>query len=139
MLLFKNSIITLDYNPAADILEVAYPDLHGFLLPEIKHSIDILMDNVRNYDVKRILLDSTKTVISVSEEESREVAMYLAAGVMKTRVQKLARLQSAKASVEATAQENIKHITDSQLLSFQLKNFTSRAEAVAWLSAREAQ
>lgn len=139
MLLFKNSIITLDYNPAADILEVAYPDLHGFLLPEIKHSIDILIDNVKNYDVKRILLDSTRTVISVSEEESREITVSLAAGFMKTRVQKLARLQSGMATVEATAQENIKHITDSQLLSFQLKNFTSRAEAVAWLSAREAQ
>ena len=71
MLLFKNSIITLDYNPAADILEVAYPDLHGFLLPEIKHSIDIMIDNVKNYDVKRILLDSTRTVISVSDEESK--------------------------------------------------------------------
>ena len=138
MLLFKNSIITLDYNPAADILEVAYPDLHGFLLPEIKHSIDIMIDNVKNYDVKRILLDSTRTVISVSEEESREITVCLAAGFMKTRVQKLARLQSAKASVEDTAQENIKHITETLPLTFQLKNFTSKAEALAWLSAHEA-
>lgn len=137
MLLFKNSIITLDYNPAADILEVAYPDLHGFLLPEIKHSIDILIDNVKNYDVKRILLDSTRTVISVSEEESREITVCLAAGFMKTRVQKLARLQSGMASVEATAQGNIKHITETLPLPFQLKTFTSRAEALAWLSARE--
>ena len=138
MLLFKNSIITLDYNPAADILEVAYPDLHGFLLPEIKHSIDIMIDNVKNYDVKRILLDSTRTVISVSEEESKEVTTYLAAGFMKTRVQKLARLQSGVAAVEATAQGNIKHITETLPLPFQLQNFTSKAEAIAWLAARSA-
>lgn len=138
MILFKNSVISLNYNPAADILEVGYPDLHGFLLPEIKHSIDIMIDNVRNYDVKRVLLDSTRTVISVSEEESRQVALYLAAGLMRTRVQKVARLQSASNAVETTAQGNIKHIQESQTLAFDLKNFTSKAEAVAWLSARSA-
>ena len=137
MILFKNSIIQLDYNPAADILEVGYPDLHGFLLPEIKHSIDIMIANVRNYDVKRVLLDSTKTIISVSEEESREVATYLAGGLMKTRVQKVARLQSASAAVEATAQGNIKHIREAQALPFLLQNFTVKAAAVAWLTSPE--
>ena len=136
MILFKNSVISLNYNPAADILEVGYPDLHGFLLSEIKHSIDIMIDNVRNYDVKRVLLDSTKTVISVSEEESRQVALYLAAGLMRTRVQKVARLQSASNAVETTAQGNIKHIRETQALPFDLKNFTSRAEAVAWLASQ---
>lgn len=136
MILFKNSVINLDYNPATDILEVAYPDLHGFLLPEIKHSIDIMIDNVKNYDVKRVLLDSTRTIISVGEEESRQVAFYLAAGLMQTRVQRVARLQSASISVETTAQANIKHIKESQTLPFELKNFTSKVEAVAWLASR---
>ena len=58
MILFQNSLLTLAYNPSSDILEVNYPDLYEFLLPEIKHSIDIMIDNVRNYDVKRVLLDS---------------------------------------------------------------------------------
>lgn len=138
MLLFKNSVIKLDYNPAADILEVGYPDLHGFLLPEIKHSIDIMVDNVKSYDVKRVLLDSTRTVISVSDEESREVAVYLAAGLVKTRVRKVARLQSARASVETTAQGNIKHIIESQALPFRLQNFTVRTEAIVWLISHEA-
>lgn len=138
MILFKNSVISLNYTPAADILEVGYPDLHGFLLPEIMHSIDILLDNVRNYDVKRVLLDSTRTVISVSGEESRQVALYLAAGLARTRVQKVARLQSASHAVETMAQGNIKHIGETQPLPFELKNFVSRAEAVAWLSARSA-
>jgi len=88
MILFQNSIIKLDYTPATDILAVEYPDLHDFLLPEIKHSINIMVDNIRNYDVKKILLDSTKTIVSVGEAESREVATYLASGLVKTRVQK---------------------------------------------------
>ena len=74
MVLFDNSLIRLDYNPATDILEVEYPDLYDYLLSEIRRSIDTLLDTVKNYDVKRLLLDSTRTIISVGDEESREIA-----------------------------------------------------------------
>ncbi|MBF9255044.1 hypothetical protein I2I11_17230 [Pontibacter sp. 172403-2] len=134
MVLFQNSIVKLDYNPATDILEIEYPDLHGYLLLEIKHNIDIIVDIIKSYDVKRLILDSTRTVISVSEEESREIAMYLAMGVMKTRVQKVARLESYNSTLEEAAQNNVRHIEESQLLPFLIKNFTCKADAVAWLT-----
>jgi hypothetical protein len=135
MILFKNTILNLDYNPATDVLEIGYPDLHDYLLPEIKHSINILIDTVKNYDVKRILLDSSKTTSTVSSEESREIAIYLAAGLMNTRVQKVARLQSSSSAIETTAQGNIKHIKESQQLPYQLQNFTSKAAAIEWLKS----
>lgn len=134
MILFQNSIIKLDYTPATDILDVEYPDLHGFMLPEIKLNIDIMIDNIVNYDVKKVLLDSSHTVVSVSAEESREVATYLAAGLIKTRVQKVARVQSNNTTVETTAQGNIQHIQESLPLPFLLQNFTGKADAIDWLS-----
>lgn len=133
MVLFDNSLIRLDYNPATDIMEVEYPDLHDYLLIEIKRSIDTLLDTVRNYDVKRLLLDSTRTIISVGDAESREIATYLAAGLTKTRVQKVARVQSPSSAVETRAQENISHIRKLSQLPFELRNFTSKAEATEWL------
>jgi hypothetical protein len=133
MILFQNSIIKLDYTPATDILDVEYPDLHGFMLPEIKLNIDIMVDNIVNYDVKKILLDSSHTIISVSAEESRDVATYLAAGLLKTRVQKVARVQSNNISVETTARNNMQHIQESLPLPFQLQNFTGKADAIDWL------
>lgn len=133
MILFENSILRLDYNPASDILEVEYPDLQGYLIPEIKHSINIMLDIIKNYDIKHLLLDSTRTVVSVSEEESREIATYLAGGLMKTRVQRVARVQSRSESVEKTAQNNVKSIKESGSLPFELENFTSKAEALSWL------
>jgi len=135
MILFENSVVKLDYNPATDILDVAYPDLHDYLLPEIKHSINILVDTIKGYDVKKLLLDSTRTVIAVDEAESREIAVYLAGGIMQTRVQKVARVESPSKSVEATAEVNIRHIRETQQLPFQLHNFTSKHEAVDWLIA----
>ncbi|MFD2513480.1 hypothetical protein ACFSRY_06350 [Pontibacter locisalis] len=133
MILFENSILKLDYNPATDILDVKYPDLHDFLLPEIKHSIDIMIDIIKNYDVKKLLLDSTSTLISVSDEESREVAVYLASGLTRTRVQKVARIQSPSVTVEKTAQGNLKHLQESTALPFELQNFASMTEALDWL------
>ena len=133
MILLQNSILKLKYNPATDILEIDYPDLHGFLVLEIKHNINSLVDIVKNYDIKKVLLDSTKTVMSVSAEESKQVATYLAAGLVRTRVQQVARVQSRSTNVETTAQDNIKHIQTSLSLPFQLRNFTSKADAMAWL------
>jgi hypothetical protein len=138
MILFENSVVKLEYSPATDILEIAYPDLHNYLLPEIKHSINILVDTVISYDVKKLLLDSTRTIISVSAEESSEIALYLAGGLVRTRVQKVARLESPNAAVEETAQNNIRQIKDAQQLPFELQNFTSRTQALAWLNTHEA-
>lgn len=135
MILLDNGLLKLDYSPSTDILEVEYPDLHDFMLSEIRHNINILIDTVRYYDVKRVLLDSTRTVISVSDEESREVAMYLAAGLMKTRLQKVARVQSPSEAVEKTAQGNMRHIKETQSLPFELQNFTSKTEALDWLKS----
>ena len=134
MILYQNSIVKLDYNPATDILEVEYPDLHTFLLPEIKHTITTMIDVIKNYDVKKLLLDSSRTIVNVSEDESRDITTYLAAGLSQTRVEKLARVQSAASSVEKTAQNNIKYIQAAQSLPFLLQNFTSKSEALDWLS-----
>ncbi|NEM99126.1 hypothetical protein [Pontibacter burrus] len=134
MILFQNSLVTLTYKPATDVLEVQYPDLHGYLLPEIRHTINILVDMIRNYDVKRVLLDSTKTEISVSAEESREVTQWLAVGFMTTRLQKVARLQSKSEAVEKTAASNIAHVRQVNQLPFAVENFLDYNDAITWLT-----
>ena len=133
MVLLHNSILKLDYTPATDIVEIAYPDLEGFLIPEIKHNIDTLVDIIRNYDIKNVCLDSSKTIVSVSAEESKQVTSYLAIGLTKTRVRKVARVQSTSSTVENTAQGNIKHINQILTLPYKLQNFTSKPDAIAWL------
>lgn len=134
MILFQNSIVTLNYDPATDVLQAQYPDLHGFLLPEIKHTILLMTDIIRNYDVKKLLLDSTRTVIAVSSEESREIAAFLAGNIMTTRVEKVARVQSDNQQVEEHARQNMAHVQEVQVLPFQLRNFSSHTEAIAWLT-----
>ena len=137
MILFENSIIRLDYNPATDIIAAEYPDLHQYLLPEIKYTIDIMVDIIKSYDIKRLLLDSRRTLVDVTEEESREIATYLATGVMKTRIQKVARIQSPTDKVEKTAEANIKHLSEAHALPFMILNFTNKEDAIDWLRQAE--
>ena len=137
MILLNNSIVELDYNPATDVLEVAYPDLHDYLLPEVKHTIDNMVDIIKNYDIGKLLLDSSRTSILVSTERSTEISMHLAAGLAKTRLSKLARVQSLSNAVETTAQNNISKISTSLNLPFKLQTFTCKGDALEWLVDRD--
>lgn len=130
MILFEHSAVRLDYDPTTDIKVVEYPDLHDYLLPEIKCSVDKIVEVIRNDVIKNLMLDSTRTVFTVGEDQSKGVAMYLAAGIMKTRVQKMARVQSLVEPVEKRAHGNIKYIQESQPLPFKLQNFTDRSVAL---------
>ena len=133
MILAKTSIITLDYNPATDILQADYPDLIGFQIPEIKRSLTIMVEAIRNYDVKKLLLDASKTTIEVSQEESSAITRQLAVDLVNTRLQKVARIQPVDNNRERTAQENINQIGQAGLLPYQLQTFTHKSDAMAWL------
>ena len=133
MILFRNSILILDYNPSTDILEVDYPDFPDYLIPEIQNSLNILFDHVRSYDVKKLLIDSSKTMTDVMDEDSKVVAMYLVNGLVNTRLQKVARVQSLVSSVENRALNNLKLIQQSVTLPFQFQNFTNKSEVLNWL------
>lgn len=136
MILFENSILRLDYNPATDILVINYPDLKDFLLLEIKHSLDRMFEVIKNYDIKKLILDSSQMQSTVTEEEGREVAVYLATGLIGTRVQKVARVQSNDNAIEKRAEGNVNHIRETASLPFELRNFSTREEAITWLAAQ---
>ncbi len=137
MILFENSILKLDYNPATDILVINYPDLRDFLLLEIKHSIDRMVEIIKNYDIKKLLLDSSGMQSTVSVEAGRDVATHLAAGIMKTRVNKVARVQSPDDAIEKRAENNVAHIKENTSLPFELENFNNKAEALTWLTGKQ--
>ncbi|MBD1396504.1 hypothetical protein H9Q13_04950 [Pontibacter sp. JH31] len=133
MILLQNSVLKLEYNPATDILQVRYPDLQSMHLSEIKHNLNIMVDTIRNYDVRKLLLDASHTNIEINDEENRAMSMELAAQLSKTRLIKLARIQPASKDREVKAQENIEVLQRSGLISYELRSFTNHREALAWL------
>jgi hypothetical protein len=137
MILYKSSVIILDYHPALDILEVVYPDLESFMLPEIKKSLHQMVEAIRHYDVKKLLLDARETVINVSDEENRELTLQLAADLAKTRLVKVARVLRQNPAMEERSQQNIEKMKQAGLLTYRLRSFANKEEALNWLASSD--
>ncbi|PKV75088.1 hypothetical protein [Pontibacter ramchanderi] len=135
MILLQNSILRLEYNPATDILQVRYPDLQRFHMSEIRHSLHVMVETIRNYDVRKLLLDARTTAVEIEEDENRQLTMELVAMLAKTRLVKIARIQPYDPEREARAQHNIEEARKAGLLSYEVATFSTPDDALAWLKA----
>lgn len=131
MILYQNGIIKLDYDPATDILLLEWPDFHTYLMPDIGHSISILLETIRNYDVKNILIDSSKTIMDVDDAEYKTVMHQFVQDVMKTRLRKMARIETN----DFTREQNMNMLEEETRPTFLFKNFKDRSSAFQWLTA----
>lgn len=133
MILFNNGLIVLDYNPADDILCVALPDMQKLTLPEVRRSFQIIIENIRNYDIKNLLLDSSKAIVELEDEDYKAVVMQFGKDLTQTRLQKLARLGSARPAQEERAANVSDQVRQVLNLPVKFGNFTSKDQALNWL------
>ncbi|MFC6997566.1 STAS/SEC14 domain-containing protein [Rufibacter roseus] len=135
MIIYQSGILTLDYDPATDILFVEWPDMQHVLLPEIRQALKVLVDHIRNYDIKRLLIDSTKANIDLEGEEYKEVLKEFGLNIMTTRLQKLARVLTK----DKKREQQVEQVKQEINLTVELRTFTQRTEALAWLKASVAE
>jgi predicted transcriptional regulator len=135
MILLENSILQLEYSPATDILRVRYPDLQRYHLSEIKHSLQVMVETIRNYDVRRLLLDASTTSVEIDDAQNRQLTLELASMLAKTRLLKVARVRPFVDEDETRAQQNIEAARKAGLFTYEVGTFTSQADAIAWLQA----
>ncbi|RNI29240.1 hypothetical protein [Rufibacter latericius] len=135
MLLYQDSILQLEYDPATDILEMEWPDLEPAQLPEVKQALKVMVETVRDYDVKKLLVDGSKSSVSISDEENTSLVLKLAQDFTATRLQKIARVESTDLKTETNVAENHHKIQQSMVINFQMLNFPDRSTALAWLKS----
>ncbi|MBC3538708.1 hypothetical protein ACFSC6_19875 [Rufibacter sediminis] len=135
MLLYQNSILLLEYDPATDILELAWPDLEPSVLPEVKQAFQVLMEAIVDYDVKKLLVDCSKATVSIPDDENTSLMLKLAQDLNTTRLQKIARIASSDAVDETRAEESLMKIQQNPAIHFQLQNFSDRTSAMEWLKS----
>lgn len=129
MILFQNSLIKLDYDPATDILSVDMPHITYDLDADFARALDIIVENVRNYDVKYLLIDASKSVIDLESGRYTELVTKFSYDLRATRLQKGARVVSANKMREEIVQEVIDDVH--QTLIYQ--SFTDTNVALDWL------
>ncbi|MGV3541205.1 MAG: hypothetical protein ACO1OQ_15420 [Rufibacter sp.] len=137
MILFQNRLIVLDYDPKTDILSVEWPSLSPYDLLEIEQALKKLVEYIRDYDVKNLLIDSTRAAIhpDMDMERYQAIVTEFALSLTQTRLQKSARIMHTDHVREATSQEISAKITKKAKLVIENRNFTGKEQALAWLSS----
>lgn len=128
-MLIYTGIITLDYDPATDVLVTGMPDVRQFGLSEVSFCLGLIVETIRNYDIKHLLLDASQSVVEMEGEAYRALTAKFSTDLMKTRLKKMARVATADAGRE----ERSASISAELHLPMASRNFPSQAEAMGWL------
>ena len=131
MILFQNSLLKLRYDPATDILFVDMPDITYDLRADFRRSLDIIVENTRNYDVKKLLVNASRSVIDMDTKDYTALITNFSKDLKSTRLQKVARVESASSSRERMVQKIIEEV---QPVSF-YRTFLDEQSAVEWLKS----
>lgn len=130
-MLISNKLIQLEFNPATDILHVAWPNFHDYSTYELNYILSELVSTVRNYDIKKILADSRSSTLTMPEQEYGAIVIKFAKDLSMTRLQKLARVTKGTGYRELVAEKAAVEMKN----CIEVRNFPAMEEALAWLTA----
>ena len=133
MLIYKG-IITLDYTPATDVLVANMPDVKQSGLSETSYCLGLIMDTLRNYDIKHLVLDCSKTVVETGSEAYKSMVGNLYQSLMGTRLKKIAQVGTAEALRQGKYFVELKQELN---LPIEFCSFFSQTEAVDWLLSQK--
>ncbi|MDQ4140973.1 MAG: hypothetical protein M3142_10660 [Bacteroidota bacterium] len=136
-MLLYSGIITLDYNPATDVLVTSMPDVRQFGMSEVSFCLNLIVENIRNYHIKNLLLDSSKSVIEVDDEVYKSITMRFGMELMSTNLKKLARVGTYDKKREEKSARISGELRQELQLPIEFKNFSTPSEAMEWLVPSE--
>jgi len=136
-MIIHNGIIKLDYNPTTDVLVTSMPDVRQFGLSEVNFCLGLIVDSIKNYDIKYLLLDSSKSVVEADNESYKAITTKFALDLMHTRLKKIARIGTTDANREEKSAKVATEIRQGMNLPVEFQNFNSQAEAMGWLLTPE--
>jgi len=136
-MLLYSGIITLDYNPATDVLVTSMPDVREFGMSEVSFCLNLIVENIRNYHIENLLLDSSKSVIEVEDDVYKTITLRFGMDLMNTNLKKVARVGTSDKKREEKSANLSSEIRQELKLPIAFKNFTTRAEALEWLVPSE--
>jgi hypothetical protein len=135
MLIHRDGLIELNYDAATDILTVSWPDIvetHG---PGLDYSFGKLVETIKYYDIKKLIIDSRFNKVFIQEEEYTLLVKRIHKELSLTRLEMAARLGSLDEAREAKASKHAVHIIDQIKPAFAFRNFDNANEALEWLKA----
>jgi hypothetical protein len=135
MILHRDRYFEHLYDVKLDLVTVTWPDIENIYLPEIFHSVNVLVENVKNYNIRNLLVDARETKLLASYEDADRVVKAFTHGLAQSRLQKLARIESVNYQREIS----LKQLTTEMNATFSYKTmfFKDTKSAMDWLQGKE--
>jgi len=133
MILHKDGLIEMDYDVASDVLVVKWLASATSTSLELGYTMDLIVDKVRSYDIKKLLIDAREDVVGITDEEYVEINVKFANNLASTRLDRVARLGTTNINRENFVKslvEDVQALTQTHLI---YKEFSNETAAKLWL------
>lgn len=119
----------LDFDPANSLMIVNWPNFEPYTLADTQLALSRLVNTIKNYDVKKLLVDATTAKLSVEIETYEDIVRDFTKALLETKLEKIGRVTTRDPERENTAKKLSKELPS----SIQSQHFSTIAEAKAWL------
>lgn len=136
MILHADRYFEHHYDVKNDLVSIIWPTIETIYLPEIFHSVGILVENVVNYNIRNLLIDASQAEMHASQEEANEVIFLLTNGLAKSRLEKLGRVESGNINREIMLRQLAQEMN--QRYQFQTRFFPDIDSARRWIESDQA-
>ncbi len=133
MIIHKDNLIELSFDPKSDILSLKWPNLIDIPSTVVEQTFNHLADTIKHYNITKLLLDSKGTVTNLPDEEYKPLTFKLFQEFIKSNLRKIARVVSDDLDRERRAQEFQSETMIKYNYGFQSKEFPDKESALAWL------
>ncbi|MEJ8756078.1 hypothetical protein WG947_03660 [Pontibacter sp. H259] len=139
MTLHKDGLIVMEYDVATDTLVAKWIASKTSNSLELGYTMKLLVDKVRSYDIKKLLLDAREDVVGITDEEYVEINVKFAHNLATTRLVRVARLGTTNINRENFVKSLVEDVQSSTQTSLIYKEFNNEATALEWLQDNSAQ
>ncbi|WP_156180603.1 hypothetical protein [Rufibacter radiotolerans] len=129
MIILQNSLTQLEYDPSTDILYLDWPDTSLFTLEEVKGTLQDTVKAIKDYDIKKLFMDSSQREMNFYDAEFLEVMQEIAYSLLDTRLAKIARITTTDHYREQKVQEAQARAG----IHLQVRSFADKETALEWL------
>lgn len=129
----------MNYDVATDILVVKWLASETSTSLELGYSMALLVDKVRSYDIKKLLIDAREDVVGITDEEYVDINVKFANNLASTRLERVARLGTTNINRENFVKSLVDDVQLLPQTKLVYKEFNDESNALEWLQDNNVQ
>lgn len=126
---YQDRLITLSWMEDVDILSVTWSESVPYNTSEIEQSIDKVIETIKNYNCKKLLIDASEAHFLSDDELLRITLTDFGTKLSKTGIEKVARIITS----DQTREARIQTIRTEVSFPFKIYDISNREQALHWL------